>query len=39
MTNDWKDWQENAHGYEGFLVDSYYTLLAVLDRENMISYP
>jgi hypothetical protein len=33
MTNDWKDWQGNAHGYEGFLVDSYYTLLAVLDRE------
>jgi hypothetical protein len=37
MTYDWKDWQGGAHGYEGFLVDNYYALLAVLDRENLIA--
>ena len=37
MTNDWKDWKGGAHGYEGFLVDSYYTLLAVLDRQHTIA--
>ena len=26
-----------AHGYEGFLVDNYYALLAVLDRAGMIA--
>ena len=36
MTYDWKDWHGGAHGYEGFLVDNYYALLAVLDRANMI---
>lgn len=36
MTYDWKDWQGGAHGYEGFLVDNYYALLAVLDRAQMI---
>jgi hypothetical protein len=36
LTYDWKDWQGGAHGYEGFLVDNYYALLAVLDREHMI---
>jgi len=36
MTYDWKDWQGGAHGYEGFLVDNYYALLAVLDRAHMI---
>jgi len=35
-TYDWKDWKGGAHGYEGFLVDNYYALLAVLDRANMI---
>ncbi len=35
LTYDWKDWQGGAHGYEGFLVDNYYALLAVLDRANM----
>lgn len=25
-----------ANGYEGFLVDNYYALLAVLDRANLI---
>ena len=36
MTYDWKDWHGGAHGYEGFLVDNYYALLAVLDRANMM---
>ena len=36
FTYDWKDWKGGAHGYEGFLVDNYYALLAVLDRENLI---
>jgi Bacterial alpha-L-rhamnosidase 6 hairpin glycosidase domain len=37
LTYDWKDWHGGAHGYEGFLVDNYYALLAVLDRANMIA--
>jgi hypothetical protein len=36
LTLDWKDWQGGAHGYEGFLVDNYYALLAVLDRANLV---
>jgi hypothetical protein len=36
MTNDWKDWKGGAHGYEGFLVDNYYTFLAVLDRAGLV---
>lgn len=30
-SRDWRDWQGRGHGYEGLLVDNYYTLLAVLD--------
>jgi hypothetical protein len=37
LTYDWKDWRGGAHGYEGFLVDNYYALLAVLDRAGMIA--
>jgi Bacterial alpha-L-rhamnosidase 6 hairpin glycosidase domain len=37
LTYDWKDWHAGAHGYEGFLVDNYYALLAVLDRAGMIA--
>ena len=37
MTFDWKDWHGGAHGYEGFLVDNYYALLAVLDRSGAIA--
>jgi len=37
LTYDWKDWHGGAHGYEGFLVDNYYALLAVLDRANLIA--
>jgi len=28
LTNDWRKWDGTAEGYEGFLVDNYYTLLA-----------
>jgi len=31
MTKDWKTWTGECWGYEGFLVDNYMTLLAVLD--------
>ncbi len=30
MSNDWKNWQGEPNGYEGFLVDSYLIFLAVL---------
>jgi hypothetical protein len=33
MSKDWKAWDGTCWGYEGFLVDNYYALLAVLDRE------
>ena len=36
MTYDWKNWNGEANGYEGFLVDNYYTFLAVLDRAHML---
>jgi hypothetical protein len=29
---DWKSWDGSPHGYEGFLVDNYQALLAVLSR-------
>jgi hypothetical protein len=32
MTNDWRKWDGTAEGYEGFLVDNYYALLAVVGR-------
>ena len=32
MSKDWKAWDGTCWGYEGFLVDNYYALLAVLDR-------
>ena len=31
-TYDWKSWDGAPHGYEGFLVDNYQALLAVLSR-------
>lgn len=31
-TRDWKTWRGECWGYEGFLVDNYMFLLAVLDR-------
>ena len=39
LTYDWKDWHGGAHGYEGFLVDNYYALLAVLDRAGLVRMP
>jgi len=33
QSNDWKAWDGTPWGYEGFLVDNYYALLAVLVRE------
>lgn len=30
MTRDWKTWSGKCYGYEGFLVDGYLALLAVL---------
>jgi Bacterial alpha-L-rhamnosidase 6 hairpin glycosidase domain len=33
MSKDWKTWDGQCHGYEGFLNDNYYALLAVLDRQ------
>jgi hypothetical protein len=36
MSNDWKTWSGEPHGYEGLLNDNYYTFLAVLDREKAI---
>jgi hypothetical protein len=36
MSNDWKTWNGEPHGYEGLLNDNYYTLLAVMDREKAI---
>jgi Bacterial alpha-L-rhamnosidase 6 hairpin glycosidase domain len=32
-SKDWKMWNGTGSGYEGLLVDNYYALLAVLDRE------
>ncbi len=32
LTNDWRKWDGTSEGYEGFLVDNYYTLLAVPGR-------
>ena len=32
MSKDWKTWDGTCHGYEGFLTDNYYALLAELDR-------
>lgn len=37
MSKDWKTWDGNCHGYEGFLTDNYYALLAVLDREKALN--
>ncbi|MDA8378839.1 MAG: hypothetical protein M0Z50_17735 [Planctomycetia bacterium] len=34
MTKDWKTWMGQCYGYEGFLVDGYLTLLAVLTDRN-----
>jgi hypothetical protein len=33
MSKDWRTWDGTCWGYEGFLSDNYYALLAVLDRQ------
>jgi Bacterial alpha-L-rhamnosidase 6 hairpin glycosidase domain len=35
-SKDWRTWTGESHGYEGFLNDNYYALLAVLDRQAAI---
>jgi hypothetical protein len=35
-SKDWKSWDGAAFGYEGYLVDNYYTLLSVLAREGLL---
>lgn len=35
-SKDWRDWNGTGHGYEGFLSDNYYVLLALLDRERAL---
>jgi len=32
QSNDWRKWDGTAMGYEGFLVDGYLTLLAVMEE-------
>ena len=36
-SNDWRMWDGTAKGYEGFLTDNYYTMLAVLERETTVT--
>jgi hypothetical protein len=36
MSNDWKAWDGTPWGYEGFLTDGYYALMAVLLREGCL---
>jgi hypothetical protein len=33
MTYDWKAWDGTPHGYEGFLADNYWTMRAVIARQ------
>jgi hypothetical protein len=33
MSKDWRTWDGTCWGYEGFLTDNYYALLAVFDRQ------
>jgi hypothetical protein len=37
MSKDWRAWDGTCSGYEGFLTDNYYALLAVLDRQAAIT--
>jgi hypothetical protein len=36
MSKDWRTWDGTCWGYEGFLTDNYYALLAVVDRGNQL---
>jgi hypothetical protein len=33
-SNDWRMWNGTPMGYEGYLTDNYYALLAVLLRQD-----
>jgi len=35
-SSDWRMWDGTPTGYEGFLGDNYYTMLAVIDRESVV---
>jgi hypothetical protein len=37
MSNDWKAWDGTPWGYEGFLTDGYYAMLAVLLRNGNLN--
>jgi hypothetical protein len=37
MSNDWKAWDGTPWGYEGFLTDGYYAVLAVLVRSGNLN--
>lgn len=36
MSKDWRAWDGTCWGYEGFLTDGYYAMLAVIDRANAL---
>ena len=36
MSKDWKKWNGECWGYEGFLVDNYLVMLAVIERDKHI---
>ena len=38
-SKDWKSWDGAAFGYEGYLADNYYALLAVIDRDRAVRVP
>ncbi len=38
-TRDWKSWDGKGRGYEGFLVDNYFTLAAVCEEHNYKRMP
>jgi hypothetical protein len=37
-SNDWRRWDGTPMGYEGFLVDNYYTMLAVPLRQTEVTW-
>jgi len=36
-SNDWRRWDGTPDGYEGFLVDNYYALLALVTRQQALA--
>jgi hypothetical protein len=38
-STDWRMWDGTPMGYEGFLTDNYYAMLAVLKREEPVNMP